>query len=125
MLRTCAVDLLFFGAVFLRLQRLMLSPEETMRMWEVGWAQGEHFHVLVATALLLSQRSAILQPRMDTAKLHQYFATLNRSLYAAELTSTAQRLQSQPRVRAVLEQAMLPLSDTPRISVTPPVRHIV
>ena len=96
-----------------------------MRLWEVGWAHGEHFHVLTAAALILSQRKAILRPNLDNAKLHQHFNALGRSLRAAELTSTARKLQAQPRVRAVLEQAMVPLPATPSISTTPPVGHIV
>ena len=88
-----------FGPIFLRLKREMLSLEETMRLWEICWARGRHFHVIVLAAFVRSQRSAILRVRGNGSggELHMIFGRLHSSQLAAPLLAAARGLEVSAR----------------------------
>ena len=97
-----------FGPIFLRLKREMLDVEEAMRLWEVCWANGRHFHVLALAALVLTQRKPILRLRGASGfgELHRLFGALHGTMRAATLLAGARALAAQPAVLAALESTM-------------------
>ena len=95
-----------FGAVFLRLQRELVSLEEAMRLWEVSWAIGGHFHIVVLVAFVRSQRRAIMRPGVGSAEVHQLFSRLHETQCAAPLLLAARALHAKRGVSEALEQAM-------------------
>ena len=97
-----------FGPIFLRLKREMLDVEEAMRLWEVCWASGRHFHVLALAALVRTQRKPILRLRDGSGfgELHRLFGALHGTMCAATLLAGARALAAKPAVLAALESMM-------------------
>ena len=95
-----------FGPIFLRLKRELVDLEEAMRLWEVCWACGRHFHVVAIAAFVCMQRKAVLALRGGMSEVHVLFGRLGKSQRAAPLLTAARRLQRKPRVLEALEEAM-------------------
>lgn len=97
-----------FSAIFLRLKRELDGDgfEEAKRCWEVSWAAGAHFHILVLAALVRAQRAAILRRGVGLGELHAIFSRLNGTQAAAPLLRAARALRERPAVRAALERRM-------------------
>ena len=95
-----------FGQIFLRLKREMTTLEETMRLWEVSWASGPHFHVLILAAFVLLQRRAILRLRSGNSELHHLFGKLHETQRAAPLLAVARQLQQRPGLMKAVEEEM-------------------
>lgn len=95
-----------FGSVFLRLKRECVSLEEVCRLWEVSWASGPHFHILVLTGFVLAQRKVIMSSGTDIASLHQHFNSLQGSQHASLLLHAARALHARIEVRQALGLAM-------------------
>ena len=96
-----------FGPIFLRLKREMIDVEETMRLWEVSWARGKHFHVLVLAAFVRRQREPILKIRGNgAAEIHQIFQQLHGTMRAAPLLRAAHALEMRPGVLEIVENIM-------------------
>ena len=102
-----------FGPIFLRLKRELASLEECMRLWEVSWAYGQHFHVLCVAALVVSQKGAIMQLRgASSAELHQMFGRLHGTKTADDILSIARSIKAKPGVLAALESSFVELEGT-------------
>jgi hypothetical protein len=96
-----------FGPIFLRLKRECVDMEQAMRLWEVTWANGSHFHVLVLAAFVRTQREQVLRIKSDgAAELHQLFGRLHGTVSAVNLLDDARSLRSKPGVLAALVDAM-------------------
>ena len=98
-----------FGAIFLRLKRELLSVEEAMRLWEVCWASGRHFHVLCLAALVRRLRAELMRVRAEPSgagELHRLFGTLHGTQSAAALLEGARALQATPGVADALDSVM-------------------
>mmetsp|Transcript_22663 Transcript_22663/g.45480 ORF Transcript_22663/g.45480 Transcript_22663/m.45480 type:complete len:182 (-) Transcript_22663:174-719(-) len=95
-----------FGIVFLRLKRELVDLEEVCRCWEVCWANGPHFHVLVIAALVRSQRRSILRHVRTVAELHSHFGRLRGTQYSAPLLQAAHALHARPEVHKALLREM-------------------
>jgi len=94
-----------FSALFLRLRRELASADEACRCWEVCWAAGEGFHVLVCCALVRSHRKFILGKKTrSVAQLHQRFGS--GGARAAELLGGARRLHARVEVRNALQKCL-------------------
>ena len=95
-----------FGPIFLRLKRETIDMEQAMRLWEVSWANGKTFDVLLIAALVRTQRSAIMSLRAGpsaSAQLHQLFGKLRGTQRAAPLLEEARRLQANAKCLAAVE----------------------
>jgi len=98
-----------FGIVFLRLKRELVDLEETCRLWEVSWAIGPHFHLLVVAALVRSQRRAILRDVRAPAELHALFGKMHGTHHSEPLLRAASDLHARAEVRNVLLTGIVPL----------------
>ena len=98
--------LFLFQPLFLRFKREMASYEETCRLWEASWAwPGRGFHLLVAAALIRSQRAALLKLRPGPEAIAEEATLFNRlvgTMHAAPLVAAARALGEVPAVRRVL-----------------------
>ena len=98
-----------FGPIFLRLKREMVDLEQTMRLWEVCWARGRHFHVLVLAAFVRMQRSKVLARSAQlqgVAQLYQLFGHLHGTQRATPLLEAARELEARKGVLQAVEDAM-------------------
>ena len=96
-----------FGPIFLRLKREMVDLEQTMRLWEVSWARGRHFHVLVVAAFVCKQREPIMKVPVNSAtQLFQLFGRLHGTQYASPLLVAARKIESQSGVLNAVEEVM-------------------
>ena len=96
-----------FGPIFLRLKRELSDAEQAMRLWEVSWANGRAFDVLIFAAFVRSQRVAIIRMREGpnaSAALHQHFGRLHGTQRAAPLLEEARRLRSLPACTEALDE---------------------
>ena len=109
-----------FGPIFLRLKREMADLEQCMRLWEVCWASGRYFHVLVIAAFVCMQRKAVLRlhSHRGIAELCRLFGLLHGSQRAAPLLEAARKLQHRSDVTQALEQVR-----TAEIVLRPHQRH--
>ena len=91
-----------------------------MRLWEVCWASGRYFHVLVIAAFVCMQRKAVLRlhSHRGIAELCRLFGLLHGSQRAAPLLEAARKLQQRSGVTQALEQVM-----TAEIVLRPHQRH--
>ncbi len=75
-------------------------------MWEVCWAAGGGFHLLVLAALVLAQQDALLRLKPNAtgfAEMHRLFSKLEGTLQAAPLLQAARRLEGRPGVGKALK----------------------
>lgn len=107
-----------FGPIFLRLKREMASNEEVMRLWEICWANGDHFHVLAIAAFVRVLRERLLRIKDGPAaigEVHRLFGTMHGTQRAATLLTAARAIRAKPGVREVLEAVLGPTHSRPKI----------
>ena len=96
-----------FAPIFLRLKREMFNLQEAMRLWEVCWAHGRHFHVLVLAAFVRAERRFILGLADDQQfECHQHFGKLHETLRAEPLLVAARQLHARAKITQALEETL-------------------
>lgn len=100
-----------FGPIFLRLKRELATLEEAMRLWEVCWASGRHFHIFVLSAFVMTQRKQLMRIRGGGAEVHHLFNQLHGKLFAAPLLAAARVLRNASSVSEQVDAVMMKAPD--------------